>query len=302
MSAAKPHGAAPAPHRAHESNAALSARFSAGAPDHRGAGRAAVGRGLRVAIDARCKPGQVAPRACELVLRDVRARPSMPRLRAVRPGVPRALQFVLQRRWRQASAAAARAHLAAGSRDASSRIARTSIARCTGSVARAQLPPAARALIELGLNHEQQHQELILTDVKHLFSRNPAQARLPRDGGRWRRCSRSRCMAWSYDAGLATFGHAGDGFAFDNEDAARIASSCPASSSRRDRSRTANSPNSSPTAATGGPNCGCRSAGTRSVARGWHAPLYWERDGDAWRHVHAARDRRHRLRTRPCAT
>jgi len=31
----------------------------------------------------------------------------------------------------------------------------------------------AAALVELGLNHEQQHQELILTDLKHLFSRNP---------------------------------------------------------------------------------------------------------------------------------
>lgn len=34
---------------------------------------------------------------------------------------------------------------------------------------------AQSALIELGLNHEQQHQELLLTDLKHLLSRNPLQ-------------------------------------------------------------------------------------------------------------------------------
>ncbi len=36
-----------------------------------------------------------------------------------------------------------------------------------------RLPAAIADLIELGLHHEQQHQELILTDVKHLLSRNP---------------------------------------------------------------------------------------------------------------------------------
>ena len=44
--------------------------------------------------------------------------------------------------------------------------------------------PRIAALLELGLQHEQQHQELILTDVKHLLSRNPAAAGLSGSGGR----------------------------------------------------------------------------------------------------------------------
>ena len=45
--------------------------------------------------------------------------------------------------------------------------------------------PALRTnVIELGLNHEQQHQELILTDIKHAAGTEPATARLPRRGGK----------------------------------------------------------------------------------------------------------------------
>jgi len=71
-------------------------------------------------------------------------------------------------------------------------------------------------LIELGLNHEQQHQELILTDVKHLLSCNPLHpAYEPRRGAV---DSVSVPLEWiEFDAGLVEIGHDGPGFAFDNE-------------------------------------------------------------------------------------
>ena len=66
-------------------------------------------------------------------------------------------------------------------------------------------------LIELGLHHEQQHQELILTDVKHLFSRNPAR---PAYEPRWPLLPvKPAALEWRrHDGGLATIGHRGDGF------------------------------------------------------------------------------------------
>jgi ergothioneine biosynthesis protein EgtB len=71
------------------------------------------------------------------------------------------------------------------------------------------------ALIELGLNHEQQHQELILTDVKHLFSRNPL---LPAYLERKFSSEDSKPTGWRrFPAGVREIGHDGQGFAFDNE-------------------------------------------------------------------------------------
>jgi len=71
------------------------------------------------------------------------------------------------------------------------------------------------ALIELGLNHEQQHQELILTDVKHLFSRSPL---LPAYLEKEFSSVDSKPIGWRrFPAGVREIGHAGDGFAFDNE-------------------------------------------------------------------------------------
>jgi ergothioneine biosynthesis protein EgtB len=72
------------------------------------------------------------------------------------------------------------------------------------------------ALITLGLEHEQQHQELILTDLKHLFSCNPLQ---PAYQPHWPfACASAEAPRWiDLAGGLVQAGHEADGFCFDNE-------------------------------------------------------------------------------------
>ncbi|MBS0608136.1 MAG: ergothioneine biosynthesis protein EgtB [Proteobacteria bacterium] len=72
------------------------------------------------------------------------------------------------------------------------------------------------ALLELGLQHEQQHQELMLTDILHLLWCNPL---WPAFSAGWPDPEPSAtASAWQrFDAGLVEIGHGGAGFAFDNE-------------------------------------------------------------------------------------
>src|ERR1035437_1468163 len=71
-------------------------------------------------------------------------------------------------------------------------------------------------LIELGLNHEQQHQELILTDLKHLFSLNPLKpiySEKKKVAG-----SDISAINWmSFTEGIYETGNRGKEFVFDNE-------------------------------------------------------------------------------------
>jgi ergothioneine biosynthesis protein EgtB len=71
-------------------------------------------------------------------------------------------------------------------------------------------------LVELGLHHEQQHQELILMDIKHALSRNPLQPAYqpPRLHAR---ADATPLAFHRFDGGLIEVGHDGVGFAFDNE-------------------------------------------------------------------------------------
>jgi len=79
------------------------------------------------------------------------------------------------------------------------------------------LPPEARELVELGCHHEEQHQELLLTDLLHLFSEHPLE---PIYRARADRCSETapEPLRWIEGAlGAVQIGHDGSGFSFDCE-------------------------------------------------------------------------------------
>ncbi len=69
--------------------------------------------------------------------------------------------------------------------------------------------------IELGFHHEQQHQELLLMDIKHVLSLNPL---LPSYAGTPSPVAESDQLGWvDVEGGLVEIGHRGAGFSFDNE-------------------------------------------------------------------------------------
>ncbi len=141
--------------------------------------------------------------------------------------------------------------------------------------------PGVAALIALGLNHEQQHQELILTDVLHLLSLNPLDPAY--DSSEAGRAGTAPALAWiEYDAALVEIGHDGTGFAFDNE--------TPRHRQYLHRYALANRP------VTNGEYLAFIADGgyQRSelwLSEGWdwinahriEAPFYWRRDGGGWR-------------------
>ena len=134
-------------------------------------------------------------------------------------------------------------------------------------------------LVELGIHHEQQHQELLLMDAKHLLAQNPIKpaykmAVAPKGN--------VRPLAWrEFEGGLLEIGHDGTGFAFDNEGPRHRVWLEPFALAAR--------PVSCGEYLAFMEDGGYRrpefwlSAGWDCVGqRDWQAPLYWERDGDGW--------------------
>jgi len=144
-----------------------------------------------------------------------------------------------------------------------------------------RLDAATLDLIELGIQHEQQHQELILTDLKHMFSRNPLRPAYQRQ---WPLTAISaRHAGWMAVAGGAhSIGHTGDGFCFDLE--------LPRHTVWLEDYEIATQPVTHGDFLAFIDDGGYRrpelwlSAGWDAVnTRGWQAPLYWERVDGEWR-------------------
>jgi len=135
-------------------------------------------------------------------------------------------------------------------------------------------------LVELGVHHEQQHQELILMDIKHVFSMNPL---LPAyQAPQLQIQAPPRQLDWiEFGGGVKEIGNAGRSFAFDNEG--------PRHKVWLEPFRLATRP------VTCGDYLGFIEEGgyespefwlsdgwATIVERGWKAPLYWLRNGNEW--------------------
>lgn len=80
----------------------------------------------------------------------------------------------------------------------------------------ADLETAIEPVVTIGIHHEQQHQELLLTDIKHVFSVNPLRPAFR--SGPLERGSATPALEWvPFEGGLVRIGHEGEGFAYDNE-------------------------------------------------------------------------------------
>jgi ergothioneine biosynthesis protein EgtB len=144
-----------------------------------------------------------------------------------------------------------------------------------------RIAPGVAAIIALGLNHEQQHQELMLTDIKHLLARNPLR---PQYTPSWPLTQvRPRRASWiEYAGGLGDFGHDGHGFAFDNEGPRHRAYVAPF----RLCSHPATNGDFAAFIDDGGyrrPEFWLAAGWDEAQRQQWDAPLYWSRDGDRWR-------------------
>ena len=131
-------------------------------------------------------------------------------------------------------------------------------------------------IIELGLNHEQQHQELMLMDIKHVLSRNPTDPAYSRNPGSVSKLSNSGWL--DRPGGLVEIGHDGQAFAFDNEgprhkvwlDPYRLAAGLVTNGDWQSF------------VADGGyrrPELWLSDGWATVQSEGWQAPLYWRDDG-----------------------
>jgi ergothioneine biosynthesis protein EgtB len=144
------------------------------------------------------------------------------------------------------------------------------------------VPEALRKLVVLGLNHEQQHQELIVTDIKHAFWSNPLRpAYQPAKAAGTSSSAAPAQKPQLYPEGLYDVGAEGEAFYFDNEAsrhkvflrpfrfAARLATCGEYLSFVEDRGYSR-------------PELWLSDGWKAVQTHGWNAPLYWEKVDGQW--------------------
>jgi ergothioneine biosynthesis protein EgtB len=140
--------------------------------------------------------------------------------------------------------------------------------------------PTISALVVLGMHHEQQHQELMLTDVKYNLWVNPL--RPPYHKVSMRRGTATPRLRWlEFEGGVEWIGHGGPGFAFDNECPRhqtflrpfRLASRLVTNGEYLEFVKAGGYGDSRPWLAEGW---------KLVCARRWQAPLYWEMLDGLW--------------------
>jgi dimethylhistidine N-methyltransferase len=142
----------------------------------------------------------------------------------------------------------------------------------------AELPPQAASLVQLGLNHEEQHQELMLMDVLHLF----AQSAIEPAYGPGFAPSRGDALQWvDFAGGRVEIGAGGEAFAFDNEGPRHETLLRP----YRIASRLVTNGEWLAFIEAGGyrrAEFWLSDGWARVRDEGWEAPLYWRHGADGW--------------------
>jgi ergothioneine biosynthesis protein EgtB len=138
-------------------------------------------------------------------------------------------------------------------------------------------------LTELGCHHEQQHQELLLTDILHLFAQNPLRPAYKDPGPlAVEPAATGGPVFKAFEGGIVEIGHEGGGFAFDSEGPRHRVLLEPF----RLADRLATNREWIDFIADGGynnPLLWLSEGWAKVLAQAWSAPLYWEdRDGEFW--------------------
>jgi ergothioneine biosynthesis protein EgtB len=140
-----------------------------------------------------------------------------------------------------------------------------------------------RKIIELGCHHEQQHQELLLTDILHLFAQNPLRPAYKDAVPLSVESSGKAGPAYkSFPGGVVDIGHSGSGFAFDSEGPRHAVQIEP----YRLADRLVTNGEWAEFISDGGyrdPLLWLSDGWAQVRDEGWTAPLYWEmREGEFW--------------------